>query len=122
MKNSKSCSPCTLVLILFVIVVILGCIRYFDLQREKFESHYNANNKNPALQHRFKKPHFNPCSPKNFGNSLESFYQDIKDYRTSQKDLEKKLIEYEESYNKLAEKKHKLEKSREVMNNCISVL
>ena len=125
MKSKKSCDGvCSLIFVLFIIVVILGCIRYYEFKREKFNSHYNskAANNNPDLKHNFNNNKTNPCSKDNFHNSLQDFYQDIQNYRSSENDLKQKLIDYEESYKKYDADKSKLEISRKTMNNCINVL
>ena len=119
--KSESCNNlCSFILILFILALILMCLRIYTTRRnqmEKFVSAPSDSLANPIIE----RSYVDPCSPNNFKKHLFNFYKSAKEYRDIEKELHDSITQYEDIYHRFIKQQNHLEKHKETLNNCISL-
>jgi len=103
-KSKSNCSTCSIAILFLAIIIILFLIRYLSIPREKFN---------------YKLKYSDPCSPDKFDQKLKSFYIHAKEYRDTEKKMNKAQDTFEKEYNELIKINRKLDDSKKNLTNCI---
>lgn len=122
MKSENCDNLCSFILVLFVLAIILLCLRMYCLRKEQFEQFTNGPSisdelANPIVSRNLRE---DPCSPKNFKQSLYHFYKSAEKYRGLEKELHDSITKYEDTFNQYRKQQNHLEKQKETLHNCIN--
>lgn len=117
MKSNNCNDICSFLLVIFALVVVLMCLKYYYYcqNTEKFTVPSTSD-----LEHPHKNiKSFDPCSPLNFKKHLYHFYKAAEKYRNTEKVLDDARTKYEDTYKEFKDQQHKLDSYKKTLNNCI---
>ena len=112
-----------LVFVILILIIVLCFLRYYSLNKEKFEGHNNDEESlfNDKLTKEFEKKwdFRNDCSSNTFKQKMLNYFKAVKNYRDHDEMIRKQNDEMHATYDKYVKSMNLMEEAKQNLDQCI---